>query len=271
MKYREFDLAALSEDLGKEIPEISELYLFGSRAHGTRSNRSDADVLVVTKGHIKPLQLREFSEEHCEALDLFIVDGGKAISAQNESYIEAVNLASLLRELGAIKIWSRGSGRQPADIQWRFRVKVGVEFPHTMLPDSYIGPAADDLEPVRTANLTVRELLGGLTPGQLWSVLLVVVSVITASFCAGFYAKQYLTELTDEQKNSSQPAVKAQSSIEPKTSRGVPMAQQVFVLLPNDAIGRLRMCRDNCLELTLPNHPCYSASLHATPSPSTLA
>ena len=73
---KEYDLALLAENLAAAIPEISELYLFGSRARGTKSSRSDADVLVITDGHIKPQQLREFSFENCNALDLFIVDGG---------------------------------------------------------------------------------------------------------------------------------------------------------------------------------------------------
>ena len=43
----EYGLALLSENLANEIREISELYLFGSRARNTKSTRSDADVLVV--------------------------------------------------------------------------------------------------------------------------------------------------------------------------------------------------------------------------------
>ena len=89
----EYDLASLAENLANEIPEVSEIYLFGSRARGTKSIRSDVDVLVVAPKHIQPRLLRELSFKNCEALDLFIVDGGRATSSQNASFIEADDLA----------------------------------------------------------------------------------------------------------------------------------------------------------------------------------
>ena len=131
---QEYDLAQLSEDLGKNIPEVTELYIFGSRARRTRSTRSDADVLVVSNAYIQPQALRQFSFENCKALDLFIVDGGKATSSQNESFIEAKDFDALLDKLGAVKIWSRERGREVANIDWRFRVKEGVEFLPSVLP-----------------------------------------------------------------------------------------------------------------------------------------
>jgi len=97
---KEYDLALLAENLAEAIPEITELYLFGSRARGTKSIRSDVDVLVIAIKHIQPRLLREFSFKNCEALDLFTVDRGKATSSQNESFIEAEDQPSLLTLLG---------------------------------------------------------------------------------------------------------------------------------------------------------------------------
>lgn len=155
---QEYDLAQLAEDLGKEIPEITELYLFGSRAQNTKSTRSDVDVLVVSSTSIQPQQLRKYSAEHCEALDLFVVDEGKAISSQNESFIEVGDFFALLKKLNAVKIWSRKSGREAANIQWRFTVKEGVEFEPSVLPSaSLLNKGADNL-PLNPAKLTLGEL-----------------------------------------------------------------------------------------------------------------
>ena len=120
-----YDLATIAEQLADTIPEVSELYLFGSRARGTKSIRSDVDVLVVATKHIQPRLLREFSFKNCEALDLFIVDGGKAASSQNESFIEAYDQPSLLTLLGAVKIWSRAEVGRSRNSTRQLRHAIG--------------------------------------------------------------------------------------------------------------------------------------------------
>ena len=182
---QEYDLARLAEDLSKEIPEVTELYLFGSRARGTKSTRSDADVLVVLSAHIQPQALRRFSCEHCEALDLFIVDEGKAISSQNESFIEAGDFSALLEKLGAVKLWSRKSGREAADIQWRFTVKEGVEFEPSVLPSASLPNKEADSQPLDPAELKIGQLFSSLTMPQLVAVISVLVALIGVSFGAG--------------------------------------------------------------------------------------
>jgi len=182
---QEYDLAQLAEDLSKEIPEVNELYLFGSRARGTKSTRSDADVLVASSAYIQPQTLRKYSSEHCEALDLFIVDGGKAISTQNESFIEASDFSTLLEKLGAVKIWSRKSGREAANIQWRFTVKEGVEFLPSVLPSgSRLSKEADNqfFDP---AKLTLGQLFSSLTMPQLVAAIGILVALVVVSFSAG--------------------------------------------------------------------------------------
>jgi predicted nucleotidyltransferase len=166
----EYDLAALAEDLARTIPEISELYLFGSRAHGTKSIRSDVDVLVVSDGHVKPQQLRDFSSRNCEALDLFIVDGSRAVSSQNESFIEADSFQNLLMVLSAIKIWSRNEGRAQAGIEWRFKIRDDVKYPATALPNTTVVKAASRAHPLDPSRLTVGEIFSSMTAGQLWAV-----------------------------------------------------------------------------------------------------
>ena len=176
----EYDLALLAENLAHEIPEISEIYLFGSRARGTKSIRSDVDVLVVSTKHIQPHLLREFSFKNCEALDLFIVDGGKATSSQNESFIEADDQPSLLTLLGAIKIWSRAEGRARADIEWRFKVREGVEYPATALPNISLKNENRSSTPFAPSCLTLKEIIGGLTAGQFWSLCTAIFALLGA-------------------------------------------------------------------------------------------
>lgn len=204
----EYDLAKLAEDLSQENPEITELYLFGSRARGTRSTRSDADVLVISNGHIKPHKLREFSSTHCDALDLFVVDGAKAVSSQNESFIEAEDLPSLLKMLGAVKIWSRSSGREAANIEWRFHTKEGIEFEPTVLPNTHVTQGKENTS-IEAGKLTIKQILGSLTTAQAWKVGTAVVAILTFMFFAGFKLGQLQLGQVDTPSSDAQQGVPA--------------------------------------------------------------
>ena len=98
------DLADVAEELSKKFPRIHAMYLFGSRGFGTGSPRSDIDILLESEEHIRPATLREFAIGDFAALDLFVIDGGRAVSAQNESYIEAANSSALIATLKATPV-----------------------------------------------------------------------------------------------------------------------------------------------------------------------
>ncbi|MFC1481562.1 nucleotidyltransferase domain-containing protein [Candidatus Neomarinimicrobiota bacterium] len=102
MEKNEYDLAVIADNLASEFPAIEALYLFGSRRFRTNSIRSDVDILVVCSDRLKPSDLRAFSQAHCQALDFFIVENGRAISTQNESFIEAESFDDLIKTLQAI-------------------------------------------------------------------------------------------------------------------------------------------------------------------------
>jgi hypothetical protein len=123
-----YDLKELAQQLTEEFPQITALHLFGSRRYRTRSPRSDVDILVQHSDHIRPNSLRLFCDKYCPALDLFIVDTGKAVSCSNESYVQANSFDELIASLGAIQFWSKADGILAADIDWTFSVPVGVEF-----------------------------------------------------------------------------------------------------------------------------------------------
>ena len=201
---REYDLATLSEDLAQKIPEITELYLFGSRARGTKSTRSDADVLVISSGYIKPKQLREFSAEHCDALDLFIVEGGKAVSSQNESFIEADDFPELIQLLGATKIWSRSSGREAANIEWRFHINERIEFEPTVLPNTHNNSKNSKGESIEAGKLTIKQILDSLTVAEAWAVGLGMAAILASVFYAGKWVGQFQTVQPDTLKNAAQ-------------------------------------------------------------------
>jgi hypothetical protein len=142
-----YDLRTLTVELTKSFPEIEALYLFGSRRYRTGSLRSDVDILVELRegSHIRPQELRAFSAEHCRALDLFVAEGGKAVSCANESYVRATSFGELVKRLEAVCFWNRSNGILPADLDWKFEVPIGIDFK-------------------QTAMLTVEPIAGGWLP-----------------------------------------------------------------------------------------------------------
>jgi len=135
-----YDLGQLADAIGDAHPEIEALYLFGSRRYQTKSVRSDVDILVVTNGYVKPADLRDFSEQYCTALDLFIVRDGRATSCQNESFIEAGSTSELIRQLDAIRFWQRNVGRIQAKISWTIELRDDVTYMMTALPNTTLKP-----------------------------------------------------------------------------------------------------------------------------------
>jgi hypothetical protein len=106
-----------------------------SRRYRTGSPRSDVDILVELAhgARIRPQELWTFSSEHCPALDLFLTDGGKAVSCANESCVQAESLSALVSRLEAICFWTRAAGALTADIDWHLRVPLAVDFEPTAL------------------------------------------------------------------------------------------------------------------------------------------
>jgi Nucleotidyltransferase domain len=119
-----YDLRELTRALTEAFPQIEALYLFGSRRYRTGSPRSDVDILVgLGKDlHIRPQELRAFSSDYCRALDLFVAEGGKAVSCANESHVRADSFPELVARLEAICFWNRSESLLPADIDWEIRL-----------------------------------------------------------------------------------------------------------------------------------------------------
>lgn len=67
-------------------------------------------MLLEINKYIKPSLLRDFTLEHSTALDLFSLENGRAISAANDSFIQASSSKQLIHELNAILLYERGRG-----------------------------------------------------------------------------------------------------------------------------------------------------------------
>lgn len=105
-----FDLEATIKVLCGEFEAIESVYLFGSRRFNSGSIRSDIDILLKTNSFIKPSKLRDFTIRNHTALDLFVMENGKAISVANESYIQANDNDDLIKILNAVLLYDRGFG-----------------------------------------------------------------------------------------------------------------------------------------------------------------
>jgi len=131
-----YKIRDLATWIGARFDQIEALYLFGSRRYRTGSSRSDIDVLVELEpdSHIRPADLRAFSSEVCPALDLFLAEGGKAVSCENESSVRAPTFGELVRKLEAVRFWKRSGGViESADIDWTVTVPMDVEFVPTAM------------------------------------------------------------------------------------------------------------------------------------------
>jgi predicted nucleotidyltransferase len=115
--------------------KLDGIYLFGSRRFKTRSRRSDVDILLETSSHIRPADLREFVVEECVALDLFVLQHGRATSAVNESFLEFPDNAALLASTQAVRLWSKDCeiSDDPA-LEWVQEYRDHIEFHMSGLP-----------------------------------------------------------------------------------------------------------------------------------------
>jgi hypothetical protein len=152
------NLGELARALVDEFPSITSLWLFGSRRYGTRSVRSDIDVLVCATDHLRPGDLRQAIRRHCSALDLFIVEGSKAVSCMNESFVQAATFDELRQRLDAVCIWSADPSAITRDVSFDQEIRTDVVYKPTGLDggtgwsrsvDDYFGEVAADGLPTR--------------------------------------------------------------------------------------------------------------------------
>ncbi|MDA2911387.1 hypothetical protein MYX04_10700 [Nitrospiraceae bacterium AH_259_D15_M11_P09] len=194
----------IAKQLGDEFPAIRALYLFGSRRFRSGSSRSDVDVLVVTDSHVKPADLRAFTNLNCPPLDLFLVTGAKAVSCANESHVEASSFDELVDHLSALLFWTRDGGSEAVDIEWIFSVPVGIDFPPTamilpeVVPPIWAAPVQAYFKHVADNGLPTRPFIAGDARRISDFLAEVIRALVTASMKLNPKGKgwkvQYLTE-----------------------------------------------------------------------------
>lgn len=145
-KELEFDLATFCEASGRTFP-IDAIYLFGSRRFNTDCVRSDIDLFFETREEIKHSKVRSFIDKECKALDVFLLDRGKAVSVVNESHIRGGNNREILKKCGAAKLWSRNQGLVTEHSNFCKQMYAShVEFHKTTLPNAHVQMSFDELK-----------------------------------------------------------------------------------------------------------------------------
>lgn len=168
----EIDLGNISEKLIEKFPQIEKIHLFGSRRYGTNSTRSDIDLLIEFSAHVKQKDILEFCDDLCPALDIFKLENGKAISFQNDSFIQFQNKSELLQNLNAVEIWNNKEGRLKADIKWSVEIDPRASYPPTSLPNRDTSEAEIlNYNPSEITICQLVKLFGNLKTGQLSSLI----------------------------------------------------------------------------------------------------
>ncbi len=161
-----FDLEVIIKILAGKFSEIDSIYLFGSRGYETGSTRSDIDILLTTNARIQPAKLRDFTLEHSTALDLFLLEDGKAISVANESFLQAKDNDELIRRVDAVLLYDKDNGSS-AELTRRKKIEVDKRINHqlTSLPNGTaeyweVSALHKYFKAARQNGLTVKPYLG---------------------------------------------------------------------------------------------------------------
>ncbi len=189
MRYNTYSLKKLLAALTEKFKGVSEIYLFGSRLHRTRSTRSDVDLLINVDKSVVGEDVRDFALQECPALDFFLIDRGVATSCSNGSKVRARNKKDLVNRLGAIKIWDRSSVFLPVDIDWDFDVIKGMNPMMTTLvsfePFPSKAEAISNDKPIETIAQSCSKWTT-IKDHPIWIIAIVACAVAVAVFSATY-------------------------------------------------------------------------------------
>lgn len=182
-----FDLEAIIKILAGKFNEIESIYIFGSRRFETGSTRSDIDILLKTKKFIAPAKLRDFTLEHSTALDLFILENGRATSVANESFIEEDTNENLIKSVNAVLLYDKDTGVSP-ELTKRKKIEVDKRINHelTSLPNGTaeyfeISALKKYFKAAKQNGLTAKPYLGVSTEEASEFIIEVIRSLTTVS------------------------------------------------------------------------------------------
>lgn len=87
---------------------IEKIYLFGSRAYGTNSTRSDIDFIIVGE-NIAPVSITQYHDSN-DYLDIFVGSHKSITSPVTGAIIEKRGILSIYKQLDAKLLWSKSRG-----------------------------------------------------------------------------------------------------------------------------------------------------------------
>lgn len=108
------DVQIITINLKENIDELTELisidkiYLFGSRAYGTNSTRSDIDLIIVGE-NIAPVSITQYHDTN-DYLDIFIGSRKSLLSPVTGATIEKRGISNIYKQLDAKLLWSKKHG-----------------------------------------------------------------------------------------------------------------------------------------------------------------
>lgn len=136
-----WNLKDIVTSITQQHQEITELYLFGSRAYRTNSYRSDIDILAITDGvPISDATVNEWLHKEYRAVDLFTShDKLVAKSCINGSSISYKKhnergYTSLIDQLDAKKLWDKDTGFSNEFTEWEQKTLADADFKMSIIP-----------------------------------------------------------------------------------------------------------------------------------------
>ena len=135
------DLRDIVRSITTDLPQPSEIWLFGSRAQRTGSKRSDVDLLLVDPdAALSVVAVSDWLGDDAEnraPLDVFISrDMRTADSVVNGSTLRSES--SVAEMVGAILLWRRNTGLiEDAALPWVQEFRSGISFQKTIIPTDF--------------------------------------------------------------------------------------------------------------------------------------
>ena len=126
-------LKDIIQDIQARHPMVEEIYLFGSRAYGTSSRRSDIDLLAVCREPLPTRECNEWLNDKYPPVDLFkTLDLNFAESVINGSILKRRGEAALTQQLEAILLWKRSIGFDKSFDRWEQITDKNIPFTPTV-------------------------------------------------------------------------------------------------------------------------------------------
>lgn len=151
-RFLTWDLQEIVSKICLNHPEITQIFLFGSRAYKTHSYRSDIDLLAITEGDpIPDVLINEWLHEEYPPVDLFCsYDSIVAKSVTNGSMIQyhkenKWGYSNLLEQLDAKLLWDK-NGFSNDFSDWIQQTLNGINFQMSVVPSHAIPDFAETVD-----------------------------------------------------------------------------------------------------------------------------